>query len=194
MTLNTINQRRKYTAIITMVLCVIFIIIGFLFKTYSTIQNLNIPTIETDIVKLKSLISKNEKELANYNIPIAKMNMFKWFDPIKYRAELQSKLNQYILENGQKKYGFTPFTIKIDTVEVSPKYFNLINVKLTYSEVDWIFGFDGGFQMANEMLLDILKQDSIISKQEIGEIILKPKEDEPSIYITLKINSKKGNN
>ena len=65
----------------------------------------------------------------------------------------------------------------------------IINIKLTYADVDWIFGFNGGFQMANEMLLDILKQEQIIPK-DIGQIILTPKEDEPSIYVTLKIISK----
>lgn len=189
MTLNTINQRRKYTAITTTILVTLLLIIIFIFKTYSTIKDLQIPRIESENAKLKALIIKTEKDLANYNIPIAKMNMFKWFEADKFKNDLQSKLNQYILDNGQKKYGFTPFTVKVTSVDISPKYFNIINIKLTYADVDWIFGFNGGFQMANEMLLDILKQEQIISK-DIGKIILTPKEDEPSIYVTLKIISK----
>lgn len=190
MTLNTINQRRKYTAITTTIIMGILLVIFFIINTYTTIQKLEISKLDDENARFKGLISKTEKELANYNIPIAKMNMFKWFEPLKFKSELQSRLNQYVLDNGQKKYGFAPFNIKVDSIEISPKYFNLINIKLTYADVDWIFGFDGGFKMANEMLLDILKQDSIIS-HDIGKIILTPKEDEPSIYITLKIVSKK---
>lgn len=159
MTIRSIDSRRRATSFVFS-LFVSAIVVLYTFVNYATSSTKK----ETREIERKNYEIKNE--IARINSELDKMlpehNLIMKYkmDPALLQKEILKNLNADIHEKATSRFGFSPFTINVSKVEPSPKYYNVAHATIKFTNVDWIFGFEDGPDMAKNLLSELIKNSS----------------------------------
>ncbi len=188
MTINSLKSRRKAVAIIAMVFLSVLMVLFFsvkFFINYKNVRGNEARNTHKSLSQRLTVLDANIKEAE----PYLKMILSYEYDMDELKKDFQKLIDEDLKNKTQRKYGFSPFYVTVEKVEISPKYFNLALVTIKYKQVDWIYGFKDGFKAANNLLHSLLKESKTLPKI-VGEL---REVDNSSVLVYFKLEAKKNN-
>ncbi len=176
MQVNTIYKQRNRYLLIISVFISLLLALGFVFF----ILELNKLNKVADYNAQRSAFEENSKKydltIEEGKVALENIKMYK-YDLMAIKYDLKKQITS-ILNESIKKRNFKPFDINVKEVEYSKRYYNIVEIQITFVSVHDIFRIKGGKESAFELVKSMLKEKIDLGYMNLyGEFRVLPGDD-----------------